>query len=186
MSDLVDVLSSTGLITGEILSRKEVHRLGKYHRAIHLYLFNSKNEILLQKRASTVDQDPGVFTISVLGHVDAGEFSSATVKREVEEELGIDASQLKFDFLFSFFQEAFVSETYIERQFSDVYVTYADLDITLIKFDHSEVSEVKFVPFEIFLEMVSNKSSGLAPVYEDECRDLVYFLGKSVAGKVRA
>ena len=186
MSDLIDVLSSTGLRTGEILSRKEVHRLGKYHRAIHLYLFNSKNEILLQKRAPSVDQGAGVFTISVLGHVDAGEFSSATVRREVEEELGIDASQLKFDFLFSFFQEAFVSETYIERQFSDVYVTYTDLDIDLIKFDRSEVAELKFVPFESFLEMVSNKSSGLAPVYEDECRDLVYFLGKSVMGKIHA
>ena len=182
MSDLIDILTSTGLRTGETISRKEAHRLGKYHRAIHLYLFNSKKEILLQKRASTVDQDPGVFTISVLGHVDAGEFSSATVKREVEEELGIDASQLKFDFLFSFFQEAFVSETYIERQFSDIYVAYADLDINHIKFDHSEVSEVKFVPFDSFLEMVSNKSSGLAPVYEDECRDLVYFLRRSVVG----
>src|SRR5690242_20988099 len=57
------------------------------------------------------------------------------------------------------FRSAFISETYIERQFSDVYIAYADLDIKLIKFDHSEVSEVKFVPFEIFLEMVANKSS---------------------------
>jgi isopentenyldiphosphate isomerase len=186
VSDLIDVLSSTGFRTGEILSRKEVHRLGKYHRAIHLFLFSSKNEILLQKRADTLDEDPGVFTISVMGHLDAGEFSAAAVKREVEEELGIDASPLRFDFLFSFFQEAFVSETYIERQFSDVYVTYADLDINDIKFDHSEVSEVKFVPIEIFLEMVSNRSSGLAPVYEDECRDLVYFLGRSVTGRARA
>jgi isopentenyl-diphosphate delta-isomerase len=186
VSDLIDVLSSTGLRTGEILSRKEVHRLGKYHRAVHLYLFNSKNEILLQKRSLTVGQDPGIFTISVLGHVNAGEFSSTTVKREVEEELGIDASNLKFHFLFSFYQEAFVTETYIERQFSDVYVTHADFDPKLIRFDPSEVSEIKFVPVKSFLEMVSNKSTGLAPVYEDECRDLVYFLGNLGAGQVRA
>lgn len=186
MSDLIDVLSSSGIRTGEILSRKEVHRLGKYHRAIHLYLFNSKNEILLQKRSLTVDNYPGFFSISVLGHVNAGEFSSATVKREVEEELGIDISQLKFDFLFSFFQEAILSESYIDRQFSDVYVTYADIDTNLIKFDRSEVSEIKFVSFDNFSKMISNKTSGLAPVYENECRDLVYFLGDALASQVRA
>lgn len=182
MSHLIDVLSSTGLRTGEILSRSEVHRLGKYHRAIHLYLFNSRNEILIQKRALTVDSAPGVYTISVLGHVNAGETSTTTVKREVEEELGIDASSFKFDFLFSFLQEADVSETHIERQFSDVYLTRTDLDLSQIKIDPAEVAEVKFVPFETFLEMVADKSSGLAPVYEEECRDLLYFLGNSFFG----
>lgn len=34
--DAIDVLDEQGHITGEILSRKEIHRLGKLHRAIHL------------------------------------------------------------------------------------------------------------------------------------------------------
>ncbi len=176
MSNLIDVLSNTGLRTGETLSRAEVHRLGKYHRAIHLYLFNSKNELLLQKRSLTVDHYPGVFSISVLGHINAGEFSSATIRREIEEELGIDASGLKIDFLFSYFSEATLNETYIDRQFNDVYVTRADIDPKRIHFDPSEVSEVKFVPFERFRQMLSEEASELAPVYANECRDLVYFL----------
>jgi len=93
MSNLIDVLSTSGLRTGEILPRPEIHRLGKPHRAVHLYIFNSKNEVLLQRRAPTVDHFPGFFSISVLGHINAGEFSSDTVRREVEEELGIDASR---------------------------------------------------------------------------------------------
>ncbi len=176
MSDLIDVLSDSGLRTGEILPRAEIHRLGKRHRAVHLYLFNSQNELLLQKRAPTVDHYPGYFSISVTGHVAAGEFSAETVRQEVEEELGLDASQLKIDFLFSFYQEATLHETYIDRQFNDVYVTHADIQPEQIQFDHSEVSEVKFVPFESFLEMVGNGSSVLATVYANECRDLVYFL----------
>jgi isopentenyldiphosphate isomerase len=178
VSDLIDVLSSSGIRTGEILSRKEVHRLGKYHRAIHLYLFNSKNEILLQRRSPGVDNYPGFFSISVLGHVNAGELSSATVKREVEERWA-SMRQLKID-LFSFFQEALLSETYIDRQLIDVYITHANLDPSLIKFDPLEVSEIKFVSFERFRKMVSNASSGLAPVYANECRDLVYFLGNAL------
>ena len=177
MSQLIDVLSDAGLRTGEILPRAEIHRLGKPHRAVHLYLFNSRNELLLQRRALTVDHAPGVFGISVTAHVDAGEFSSATVRREVEEELGLDAAQLQFDFLFSFFQEAILHETYIDRQFNDVYVTRADIEPERIQFDHSEVTEVKFVAFERFHAMVSDSSSGFARFYGNEWRDLRYFLG---------
>lgn len=176
MSDLIDVLSNSGLRTGEVLPRAEIHRLGKYHRAIHLYLFNSRNEVLLQKRALTVDHFPGSFGISVTGHVQAGECSSDCVRREVEEELGINSAQLQFDFLFSFFQEAILNETYIDRQFNDVYITHADFQPEMILFDRSEVSEVKLVSFESFQAMVMSESSNLAPVYANECRDLVYFL----------
>ncbi len=181
MSDLIDVLTPFGLRTGEILPRAEIHRLGKYHRAIHLYLFNSKNDLLLQRRSLTVDHFPGVFSISVAGHIQAGEFSSDCLKREVQEELGLNAALLHFDFLFSFFQEATLSETYIDRQFNDVYTVRADIEPERIKFDPSEVSEVKFVPFELFRKMVFDPSLGLAPVYANECRDLVYFLAPGVA-----
>jgi isopentenyl-diphosphate Delta-isomerase len=177
VSKLIDVLTTSGLRTGEILPRAEIHRLGKPHRAVHLYLFNSNNEILLQRRSLTVDHAPGLLSISVVAHVDAGEFSSDTVKREVEEELGLNASQLKFDFLFSYFQEAILSETYIDRHFHDVYVTRADTDPDLIQFDRSDVAEVKFVSLETFQAMVSDSSSGFAQAYANGWRDLVYFLG---------
>jgi isopentenyl-diphosphate Delta-isomerase len=176
VSDLIDVLSETGLRTGEILSRAEIHRLGKRHRAVHLYLFNSQNELLLQRRSLTVDHAPGVFGISVTGHIDAGEFSSNTVRREIEEELGIDASSLKIDFLFSYYQEAVLHETYIDRQFNDVYMTRADLDPAGIRFDRSEVAEVKFVPFEEFRAMLLDDASIFAQAYGKAGRDLIYFL----------
>ena len=175
MANLIDILSSTGLRTGEILPRPEIHRLGKYHRAVHLYIFNSNNEVLLQKRALTVDHFPGLFGISVAGHVNAGEFSSNAVRREADEELGVNADQLKIDFLFSYFSEAVLNGTYIDRQFNDVYITQADIQTELLRLDRSEVSEVKFMPFKRFREMALNGSSDLAPVYANECRDLVYF-----------
>jgi isopentenyldiphosphate isomerase len=176
VSDFIDVLSETGLRTGEILSRAEIHRLGKRHRAVHLYLFNSQNELLLQRRSLTVDHAPGVFGISVTGHINVGEFSSNTVRREIEEELGINASSLKIDFLFSYYQEAVLHETYIDRQFNDIYMTRADIDPALIQFDRSEVAEVKFVPFEEFRAMLLDDASIFAQAYGKAGRDLIYFL----------
>ncbi len=176
MSQFIDVLSDSGLRTGEILPRPEIHRLGKPHRAVHLYLFNSKNELLLQRRALTVDHAPGVFGISVTAHVDAGEFSSATVRREVAEELGLDAARLQIDFLFSFYQEATLHAAYIDRQFNDIYVTRADVAPEHIQLDRAEVAEVKFVSLERFQDIFSDPSSGYAQGYEREWRDLLYFL----------
>jgi isopentenyldiphosphate isomerase len=176
MSNLIDVLSPSGLRTGEILPRAEIHRLGKPHRAVHLYLFNSQNEILLQRRSLTIDHSPGAFSISVTAHVDAGETSFATVRRETAEELGVDVSEWTFEFMFSFYQEATLNGTYLDRQFNDIYVIRADLDPALLSLDPSEVSEIRFVPFKTFHEWVADPSSELAPVYANEVRDLIYFL----------
>lgn len=176
MADLIDVLSETGLRTGEILPRSEIHRLGKCHRAIHLYLFNSRNELLVQRRALTVDHYPGVFSASVLGHVNAGESSSETARRELMEELGIAADDLKIDFLFSYFSEETLNENYIDRQFNDIYLTRSDVELERIRFDPAEVAEVKFVQFETFQELFFKASPALANNYRHEFRDLAYFL----------
>jgi hypothetical protein len=42
MSDLIYVLSESGLRTEEILQRTEIHRLGKRHRVVRLYLLNAR------------------------------------------------------------------------------------------------------------------------------------------------
>jgi isopentenyl-diphosphate delta-isomerase len=179
MADLIDMLSETGLRTGEIFPHAEIHRLGKCHRAIHLYILNAANEILLQKRAQKVDHYPGYYGISVTGHVAAGESSSDCVRRELDEELGINHTNLDIDFLFSYFQEVILNDTFIDCQFNDLYITRAEIRPEDIVMDPSEVSEIKFVAFEQFHDMVTTEQGNLAPVYKNECRDLIYFMKNS-------
>jgi isopentenyl-diphosphate Delta-isomerase len=176
MTGEIDVLDDYGLRTGEVLTRDEVHRLGKPHRVVHLYLFDRSDRLLLQRRSLLTDHFPGVFSISVLGHVDAGDSSGKTVRREVAEELGIDATDLNFEFLFSYRRDAELSPTYIDRQFNDVYACWADFRLDNIRLSSNEVSEVKLVSIEEFRAMAENGSGDLAPVYADECRDLLYLL----------
>ncbi len=62
---------------------------GKYiHRACQLILFNSKNKILLQQRASTKRWYPNLFTFSVSGTV-THESYEACIQKEMQEEIGI-------------------------------------------------------------------------------------------------
>ncbi len=84
-------------------------------------------------------------------------------------------SQLQLRFLFSYFQEAVVHETYIDRQFNDIYIARVDIQAEQIQFDRGEVSEVRFVSLETFEEMLLNDPL-LASVYADEWRDITYFL----------
>lgn len=176
MAGDIDVLDEFGLRTGEVLSRAEVHRLGKPHRAVHLYLFDRSNRILLQRRSPQTDHAPGILTISVLGHIDAGQSSYETVRREVQEELGLDPTGMIFEFLFSYRRDAELSPDYIDRQFNDIYACWADFTLEDIDFDRREVSEVLLVGLNEFREMVETGAGDLAPVYADECRDLFYLL----------
>lgn len=180
MAENIDVLDDFGVRTGEILPRKEIHRLGKIHRAVHLYLFDNNNNLLLQRRSMETDHYPGLFSISVTGHIEAGESSNTTVRREIQEELGINADNLRIDFLFSFRQDAEINPTYIDRQINDVYAAWADFDINHVQFDKKEVSEVKLVSFSDFRRMVEDNTGELAPVYARECPDVVYFLKKRI------
>ncbi len=118
---LIDVLDENGIRTGEVLSRKKIHEMGKYHRAVHLYLLDQSKQLLLQKRSNHVDHCPGMFSISLTGHVDAGESSYTALKREIYEGLGFCSKELEIEFFFSFKQSITINPFYIDRQFNDVY-----------------------------------------------------------------
>jgi isopentenyl-diphosphate delta-isomerase type 1 len=69
--------------------RSEVHARGLLHRAIHVFVFNARGEIFLQKRSQQKDRHPGVWDSSASGHVDSGENYDAAAVRELREELGL-------------------------------------------------------------------------------------------------
>ncbi len=71
-------------------SRREVHRLGLRHRAVHVLVFNHRGEIFLQQRSIKKDRQPGLWDSSASGHLDSGEDYDACAQRELREELGLD------------------------------------------------------------------------------------------------
>ena len=170
---MLDVIDSNGDPTGEVLSRKEVHRLGKLHRAVHIYLFNKENKLLLQRRTASTDHYPSLFSISVTGHVDSGERSIEAVRRELAEELGRNANHEDFKPLFSSRRDATLSPTYIDRQINDIYACWLDFDSHNLSFDRTEVSEIKYVSLSHFKTMVESGDGKIVPVYGDDLKRVV-------------
>lgn len=75
--------------------RAVVHAENLLHRAVHVFVFNKRNEIFLQKRSMLKDKHPGFWDSSAAGHLDAGEDYDDAVDRELQEELGIENAPLK-------------------------------------------------------------------------------------------
>ena len=70
-------------------TRREIHQKKLLHRSIHILVFNYQNEVFLQKRSMSKDENPGLWDTSSAGHVDSGETYDECAHRELWEELGI-------------------------------------------------------------------------------------------------
>ena len=74
--------------------RDVIHVNNLTHRAAHMLLFNASGELYLQKRSIWKDRNPGLWDSSAAGHVDSGEDYLTAARRELREELGIEAPPL--------------------------------------------------------------------------------------------
>jgi isopentenyldiphosphate isomerase len=89
MDELIDILTPEGKPTGKIALKSEAHKNGWFHATVHIWFFTSDEKILLQKRALTKKVFPGIWDISVAGHIGAGEAILEAAKREIFEEIGL-------------------------------------------------------------------------------------------------
>jgi isopentenyl-diphosphate delta-isomerase len=84
-----------------IAEKLKAHREGKLHRAFSVFLFNSKNEMLLQQRAAGKYHSAGLWSNTCCSHPRPGEPVEAAAKRRRHEEMGITSPLEKaFDFIY--------------------------------------------------------------------------------------
>jgi 16S rRNA (adenine1518-N6/adenine1519-N6)-dimethyltransferase len=141
-SELFDVVDSENRVIGQA-TRGEVHAKGLLHRSVHIWVFNSRGELFLQKRAMTKDENPGYWDSSAAGHLNAGEGYRTSAHRELMEELGISGG-LRF-----FMKFPACRETYWEHV--ETYLCTTDQKITI---NPMEISEGQFWPIPDLEESV--------------------------------
>ena len=78
--EIFDVVNELDEVIGRKL-RREVHRDGDKHRAIHVLVFNKDGKVFLQKRSMSKDTFPGAWDSSASGHLDCGEDYDACAVR---------------------------------------------------------------------------------------------------------
>lgn len=90
--EVFDVVDERDVVVGRE-SRREIHRRGLLHRAVHIFWLRADGRLGLQRRSYAKDNCPGLLSSSCAGHVDAGEDYPVAAVRELHEELGIDVTQ---------------------------------------------------------------------------------------------
>jgi isopentenyl-diphosphate delta-isomerase len=152
---MVETLSvvdeNDNLLRGE--ERKIVHSSKQWHRGIEIFLFNSKGELLVQRRSPDKDKHPNKYCCSVSGHVDYGKDYKETALREMEEELGIKNVEIKPLLYFRYISGP--QDYHIEKLFTCTY----DGEIK----PNEEVSEIKFFIIEDLMKIIKEKPDMFTP-----------------------
>lgn len=145
-----EVLDENGNPNGEIMKKydQKVFDRGLYHLGADVWIINSEDKILIQKRAPFKKLEPNVWAMTG-GSVIVGETSLNTIVREAKEELGIniDEKELK---LATKFRTGHV--------WVDTYILKCDYDIEEMEFQKEEVSEAKWATWEEIDELVKNNN----------------------------
>lgn len=99
--------------------KMQVHREGQLHRAFSVFLFNSRNELLLHQRAKEKYHSAGLWTNTCCSHPRPGEAIEDAAKRRLGEEMGINAELTK---LFHFTYRAELEDGLTEHEFDHVFI----------------------------------------------------------------
>ncbi len=159
MDEMIDILDEqTGNKTGELILKSKAHKEGKWHGSVHILIVNKEHtKTLLQKRQSNKDLFPDMWDIAVGGHISAGESALISAERELYEELGLKPEQLKLKEL-DRVKEQFTDGGIISCEFVTIFIAYKEVDLSEIKLQKEEVSEVKWCTKSELNKYISDRS----------------------------
>ncbi|MGI8637294.1 MAG: isopentenyl-diphosphate Delta-isomerase [Segetibacter sp.] len=101
------------------MEKMEAHRKGILHRAFSVFIFNDRQEMLLQQRSVSKYHSGGLWTNACCSHPRPEEATEAAALRRLNEELGFTASLTK---IFDFQYNASFTNGLTEHEFDHVYV----------------------------------------------------------------
>lgn len=142
--ELWDVYNQCMQKTGRTHERGVPLPEGDYHLIVHIYPVNSKGEILIQKRAECVKTKAGIWAATG-GSVIAGENFFEGCRRELKEELGINATEENTR-LISIMQRP--------NRFRAVWLVHSEAAISELTLQKEEVSDARWVTPDEIREMV--------------------------------
>lgn len=135
--------------------RSDFFKSDHIHRAAHLILFNSKNEILLQYRSSSKKVWPNLYTFSVDCTV-ANESYEECIKREMQEEISI-LIEVKKLFTFPYFND-------IDKAWHCVFIGKSD---DTIQPDAREIEFIKWIDVDkLKIDIKENPDKYVPPFIE--------------------
>lgn len=134
-----------------MMEKLKAHQLGLLHRAISVFVFNSRGEMLLQRRASNKYHSGGLWTNTCCSHPKEGETVYAAANRRLREEMGLEC---ELENKLSFIYKASFDNGLTEHEFDHVFTGATD---ELPKPDAKEVGEWKYVSIKEMIQDIKRE-----------------------------
>ncbi len=133
-----------------VLEKLEAHKLGKLHRGFSVFIFNSKGQMLIQKRALSKYHSGGLWSNSCCSHPMPNEDTLVAAKRRLKEEMGISCNLKK---IHQFIYKTKFSNGLTEYEYDYVFVGRSDDEPTI---NPEEADDWKWVDTEVLNSDVKN------------------------------
>ncbi|NQZ84752.1 MAG: NUDIX domain-containing protein [Nanoarchaeales archaeon] len=154
--ELIKIYDENNTYSGKNLMKSVAHKEGLWHRTVHICIYNSKGQILLQKRAARKELLPDMWDISVAGHINSKQTELDAAICEISEEIGIDVKESDLDF-FKIYKFAGTYRNIINNEFFYFYFLKLDLDTNSLVLQESEVADAQwFEPSRVLDNSIDN------------------------------
>ncbi|WP_288956201.1 NUDIX domain-containing protein [uncultured Polaribacter sp.] len=166
MDELIDILTPDGKPTGKTALKSEAHKNGWFHATVHIWLFTADKKILLQKRALTKKVFPGLWDISVAGHIGAGEEILTSAKREVFEEIGLKLDEKDLMKIGTRIHQVKHENGIQDNEFHHVFIAELKVPISTLTIQKEEVDDIKLFDLSV-LKSTKNLENVLLPRFHE-------------------
>jgi len=143
-----DVVDINGKPSGLLANRGTLLNNGQYYIGVHVYIYNSRMEFLLQQRSYTKEFRPGGWDI-LMGHNIAGETSYESIIREIKEEIGLIIPQKNIEFISRIIWEEY-------HHIMDVFFLKIDYNLKKLILKKDEVINIKKIIKQEMLVLIKN------------------------------
>ena len=158
--EYLDIVTEDGTPTGKKVDRNTAHSDGILHRTAHVWVvrnINGRYEIMLQKRSMNKDSFPGKYDTSSAGHMPAGSEYVESAIRELDEELGIEATSNQLHYAGMFrtqYEKEFHGRLFKDNEVTKVFVYMEPVNIEELSLQESEVEEVRWFALDEVTEEI--------------------------------
>jgi isopentenyl-diphosphate Delta-isomerase len=149
IDELLDIVNKQDSVIGREL-RDIAHKLGLWHRGVHVFLFTADGEMLVQKRSADRTSSPSMLDCSVSEHVKAGESYREAAIRGMKEELGLEG--IEIERLTKFRMNYGVNDNEISELFQGI------VEPGKVKFDPVEIESIAYLGMDELREMLADKN----------------------------
>lgn len=124
------------------MEKLEAHQKGVLHRAFSVFIFNTKNELLLQQRALDKYHSAGLWSNTCCSHPRPDEAPLQAAKRRLNEEMGINS---ELTFISKFLYKTRFNNGLFEHELDYIYIGTSD---TLPIINTEEVKDFRYAPLQ--------------------------------------